>query len=57
MFNKQTNEFIKEFPSIAEACRFIGKSVQYASTLSSCATGKRKTALGYKWKFVETTPH
>ena len=57
MFNKQTNEFIKEFPSIAEACRFIGKSVQYASTLSNCATGKRKTALGYKWEFVETTPH
>lgn len=53
MFNKETFEFIKEFPSIAEACRFIGKSVKYASTISKCAVGKRKTALGYKWKFVE----
>jgi hypothetical protein len=57
MFNKQTDEFIKEFTSIAEACRFIGKNSTYASTLSSCAIGKRKTAFGYKWKFVETSPH
>lgn len=39
---------IKEFRSIQEASKFLGKT---ASSLCECCKGKRKTAYGYIWKY------
>ena len=44
----QTNEIIKIFPSIAEAERATGNSKHIASVCK----GKRKTAKGFKWKYL-----
>lgn len=43
-------EVLKEFISISEAARIIGKSRQ---SLSRCVTGKAKTAYGFIWKYKE----
>lgn len=42
------NEFIAEYPSLAEVKRMHGYD---ASKISLCARGKRKTAYGYVWKY------
>lgn len=47
MIDKKTNEVIKEFPSIKEAGRFLGKT---AGHINEVVHGKRKTAYGYKWR-------
>jgi group I intron endonuclease len=46
--NPQTDEIIKIFSSIAEAEKATGNSKH----ISSVCRGKRKTAKGYKWKYV-----
>ena len=47
-FDKKMN-FIKEYPSIAEATRSVGlKSI---SGISLCCSGKYETAGGYKWTY------
>jgi len=48
--DKNTNEVIAEFPSMAEVERQLG-----ISSVSNCCNGKRKTCGGYKWQFKTTT--
>lgn len=44
----QTDEILNIFPSIAEAERATGNSKH----ISSVCKGKRKTAKGFKWKYI-----
>lgn len=46
MLNKDTEEIIKIFSSIAEAYEELGK--QHSGHIASVCKGKRKTAYGYK---------
>lgn len=50
MINVNTNEIIKLFDSIQKAYDFLDK--QNSGHIFEVCTGKRKTAYGYKWKFV-----
>lgn len=50
------NEKIKLFNGCCEAKRFLEKEKQRKicdSNISRCASGKQKTAYGYKWKYVQ----
>lgn len=49
MFDKVTNAFIKEFPSVATAARFLNKR---ENKIRAVLSGERKTAYGFIWKFV-----
>ena len=40
--------YIKQYPSINDAARALGKPAQ---AISDCANKKYKTAYGYKWRF------
>ena len=50
------NNFIQSFPSIKAAAESLGKITQTSkgasSHISDVCKGKRKTAYGYKWQFV-----
>ena len=46
-----TNEIIQIFPRIADASRFFGK-IPKNSGIRDVLKGKRKTAYGYKWKYI-----
>ena len=43
-------ELIHIFPSVAEAAKAMGKNHGH---ISNCAHGKKASAYGYKWKFIE----
>lgn len=43
--------FIKKFNSLCEAGLYIGKGKNH-SAISACARGKRKTAYGFIWKYI-----
>ncbi len=47
-----TGEIIQIFPSIADASRFFNK-IPKNSGIRDVLKGKRKTAYGYKWKYIE----
>ena len=47
--DKNTNEIIEVFPSISAAAESINKSHRH---IGEACNGKRKTAYGYKWKFL-----
>lgn len=47
--DKNTNEVVAEFPSLNEIQRQLGYNYQH---ICSCCLGKRKTANGYKWRYV-----
>lgn len=49
-YDKNTMELIHIFPSIAEAAKAMGKNHGH---ISNCAHGKKASAYGYKWKFIE----
>lgn len=59
-FDKQTQQFLCEFNSTADAAKWCYKN-QYAKSLNSgvrahiadCANGKRKSAYGFVWKYKE----
>lgn len=52
-YDKNGN-FIKEYPSLYEAARQLGKdSTHGEQNISMCARGKTKTAYGYVWKFAD----
>lgn len=51
MLDKETEEVLKEFSCYAEAGRFLG--IKNATHIGDVANGKRKTAYGYKWRYVE----
>lgn len=48
--NKNSNEIIREYDSLAEVRRILGKS---NFNIQECCLGKRKTAYGYRWEFCE----
>lgn len=52
MINAKTNEIEKTFDSIAEATRFLNIEGS-DSHISDVCNQNRKTAYGYKWRFVE----
>ena len=43
---------VQRFASVLDAAKFIGKSHAQAN-ISACALGKRKTAYGYGWTYVD----
>lgn len=47
--DKNTNEVIAEFPSVAEAIRQLGYST---GNISACCLGKLKTYKGFIWKYA-----
>jgi group I intron endonuclease len=44
------NQYIRDFSSISEALKNLGKSLN-SGHISSCCRGKRDKAYGYKWKY------
>ena len=44
-------EHIKDFKSISEACRNVNVNPRY-NHIGNVCEGKRKTAYGYKWKYI-----
>lgn len=42
---------VKTFPSLAEACRFLGKDHTYVSTITR-AIKRNIKAYGYKWSYI-----
>ena len=50
MLDKDSQEELQRFDSIAEAARFL--NVTGAGHIGKAANGKVKTAYGYKWRFV-----
>ena len=48
-----TEEILNIFPSCSEALRFLGKST-HSPHISDVCKGKRKSAYGYKWKFINS---
>ena len=50
MIDKDTEEDIRIFPSINKAYQFLNK--QQSGHIASVCNGKRKTAYGYKWKYL-----
>ena len=51
MFDKEGN-FIRQFDSINDTNEYFGKKKAY-SNVSSCLTGRNKTAYGYVFKYAE----
>ena len=49
--DKDTNEVIAEFPSMAEVQRQLGFANIH---ISQCCNGKRKTCGGFKWRYATT---
>lgn len=49
--DKITGKELRTYKCLADACRDNGKNVDWVSMISSVCRGKRKTALGFKWKF------
>lgn len=47
--DKDTNEVLQVFASIAEAYKFLEK--EYSGHIAAVCRGKRKTAYGFKWKY------
>ena len=52
MLNKDTEEIIKTFESKSEANAYLGK-YKTDSAIAYVCQGKRQTAFGYKWKYLE----
>lgn len=52
MINKQTNEPIKIFSSVREASKALTGSSDGNGHIGQVCRGKRKTAYGYKWKWI-----
>lgn len=49
--DKKTGEILDTYKSVSEACFSNGKDYQWVSMITSVCRGKRKTALGFKWRF------
>lgn len=49
----KTGEIVKIFDSINDASRYLTNGISRSSSISSACSGKYKTALGYRWKYVE----
>ena len=57
MLDKNTEEFIMEFESMKLACEWLHLNTKYnkakSSEISSVCSSKKKSAYGYKWKYIE----
>lgn len=51
MCDIETNETLKVFSSLREAGTYLG-STAFSIQIGRAANGKRKTAYGYKWKYI-----
>ena len=51
MIDSQTDKILQIFNNIADAYRFLDK--QPSGNISAVCKGKRKTAFGYKWKYLQ----
>lgn len=51
--DKDTGKILDTYKSVSEACFANGKDYKWVSMITSVCKGKRKTALGFKWKFNE----
>lgn len=51
MINKDTDEVIQAFPSIQAAYNWLNKP--HSGHIASVCKGKRKSAYGYKWSYIE----
>jgi group I intron endonuclease len=54
MLDKTTNKIIMNFSSTIEASLYLGNK-NYNGAISDCCNNKRKSAYGYKWKFIQDT--
>lgn len=52
MIDIKTNQVIKTFYSLTEAGNYLNKGKGGTVHISQVCQGKRKTAYGYKWKYV-----
>lgn len=52
-YDKDTNEFIKEYVSATAAAIELINDVTGCSNILNVCKGKRKTAYGYIWRFKE----
>lgn len=50
MLDKDTKEFLRIFPSIQEAYNFLKK--QHSGHIAEVCKGKRKSAYGYSWRYL-----
>ena len=48
-----TNEIIKKYNTFLDASKDINSLKNNAGAISCCCKGYRKTALGYKWIFID----
>ena len=53
MIDKQNNNIIKVFESIADANNYMGLPRYSTSTINGCLSQRLKTAKGYKWEYFE----
>lgn len=51
MVDKETNEIVKEFDSVADANEYLGKD-RNSNNIYSCLEGRTKSAYGYIWKYI-----
>ena len=53
-YDAQTGELVREFHSVSEAGRAVGKPWGRQVITNACC-GQQKTAYGYRWEYVEET--
>lgn len=53
-YDKKTGEFAKDYPSISSAARELANDVVIGRVaITSCCAGKKKTAYGYRWEYLD----
>lgn len=52
MINKNTNSIIMKFDALADAARYLKRKPNEMSHIAQQIRGERKTAYGYKWRYV-----
>lgn len=53
MYDLEEDRLLNVFNSAGEAIRFIGKENKCRANINSCCQGRKKTAYGYKWRYLE----
>lgn len=52
MIDKITGEVLKEFDTVSDAANYLKMPTTSRSNIGRVCNGKRKTAYGYKWKWI-----
>jgi hypothetical protein len=52
MIDRQTGNIIKVFDSVGNANDYVGAANRRDSKIGAVCKGERRSAYGYKWKFV-----